>query len=251
ISTAITSGAAETISLTATGAPSGTSTSLNPSAVTTGTSSTLTFSVDATTTPGTYPITVTGTSPSATHSTTVSLTVTPAPTSGITSTADGRHQRWLRERPDRLDDLRERRDLDRVAQRRGFGEGREHRPVQRRQLGRADLHRLGERDESHVLVPRRLHRQRDVRLGDGDAPRQHRGNDDDRAREDLLEHGHVGEQDGGGGGRSFVHAHPRRPRRQLPGRPDLHALRRRDPAVGEMAAAGLAAALRPSSARTP
>jgi len=85
ISTAITSGAAETISLTATGAPSGTSTSLNPSAVTTGTSSTLTFSVDATTTPGTYPITVTGTSPSATHSTTVSLTVTPAPTSGITN----------------------------------------------------------------------------------------------------------------------------------------------------------------------
>jgi hypothetical protein len=78
INTAVTSGSAETVSLSASGVPAGASASFSPSSVTAGGSSTLSISVGATTTPGTYSITVTGTSPSASHSTSVSLTV-PAP----------------------------------------------------------------------------------------------------------------------------------------------------------------------------
>jgi len=75
ISTAVTSGSPETISLTISGVPSGASASLNPTSVTTGGSSTLSVSA-GTAAAGTYTLTVTGTAPSATHSTPVSLTVT-------------------------------------------------------------------------------------------------------------------------------------------------------------------------------
>src|SRR5256885_398632 len=61
IATAVTSGSAQTVSLGASGLPSG-----------------------ATAT-GTYTVTVTGTAPSATHSTAVTLTVTAPPASGITN----------------------------------------------------------------------------------------------------------------------------------------------------------------------
>src|SRR5438128_1310733 len=76
ISTAVTSGSAQTITLTAGGLPSGATASFNPSTVTAGGSSTLTISTAASTPGGTYTVTVTGTGASATHSTSVSLTVT-------------------------------------------------------------------------------------------------------------------------------------------------------------------------------
>ena len=76
INTAVTNGSAQTVSLSASGQPSGTTVSLNPTSVTAGGSSTMTINVGAATTPGSYTITVTGTGTSATHTTAVSLTVT-------------------------------------------------------------------------------------------------------------------------------------------------------------------------------
>jgi hypothetical protein len=75
ISTAVTSGSAQSVSLSAGGQPAGTTVSFSPSTVTAGGSSTMTVAVGAATPPGTYSITVTGTGTSATHTTTVSLTV--------------------------------------------------------------------------------------------------------------------------------------------------------------------------------
>jgi hypothetical protein len=75
ISTAVTSGAAQAVSLSASGLPSGASAAFSPSSVTAGGSSTLTLSTTGSTAAGTYPITVTGAGASATHTTTVSLTV--------------------------------------------------------------------------------------------------------------------------------------------------------------------------------
>lgn len=80
ISTAVTSGSAQTVSLSVSGLPSGASASLSPTSVTAGGGSTL--SVDAgTAATGTYALTITGTGASTTHATTVSLTVT-APAGG-------------------------------------------------------------------------------------------------------------------------------------------------------------------------
>jgi len=83
ISTALTTGSAQTISLSASGLPSGATASFNPASVNSGGSSTLTFTVGASTATGSYPITVTGTGTgaSATHATSVTLTVT-APSNG-------------------------------------------------------------------------------------------------------------------------------------------------------------------------
>jgi hypothetical protein len=78
VSTALTSGAAQTVSLSASGLPAGASASFSPPSLTSGGSSTLTLSTVATTPTGTYPVTVTGTGTSATHSTTVTLAVNPA-----------------------------------------------------------------------------------------------------------------------------------------------------------------------------
>ncbi|HKC82957.1 MAG TPA: hypothetical protein VKD46_03055, partial [bacterium] len=78
ISTAVTSGSAQTVSLSASGQPAGTTVSFNPASVTAGASSTMTVSVGSSTAPGSYTITVTGTGTSATHTTTVALTVTAA-----------------------------------------------------------------------------------------------------------------------------------------------------------------------------
>ncbi len=75
ISTAVTSGSAQAITLSVSGTPAGASASLSPASITAGGSSTL--SVNAgTAAAGTYTLTVTGTGTSATHSTSVSLTVT-------------------------------------------------------------------------------------------------------------------------------------------------------------------------------
>ena len=76
ISTAVTSGSAGTVSLSAGVSPSGPTASLNPTSVTAGGSSTLTVNVDAAVTPGDYTVTVTGTEGSAVHSAMVNVTVT-------------------------------------------------------------------------------------------------------------------------------------------------------------------------------
>ena len=76
ISTAITSGVAETISLSASGAPSGVTISFSPSSVSSGGSSMMTMTAAALAATGTFPITVTGTAASGSHTATVSLTVT-------------------------------------------------------------------------------------------------------------------------------------------------------------------------------
>ena len=78
ISTAVTSGSAQSVALSASGQPAGTTVSFNPASVTAGGSSTMTVSVGSTTATGPYTITVTGTGTSATHTTTVGLTVTTA-----------------------------------------------------------------------------------------------------------------------------------------------------------------------------
>ncbi|HEV8433655.1 MAG TPA: protease pro-enzyme activation domain-containing protein [Thermoanaerobaculia bacterium] len=68
------------ISLSATGAPTGTTVSFSPTSIAApgNGSSTMTITVGSTTTTGSYTITVTGTGGSKTHNATVSLTVTPA-----------------------------------------------------------------------------------------------------------------------------------------------------------------------------
>ncbi|SMD25560.1 choice-of-anchor B family protein [Lentzea albidocapillata] len=88
VNTSVRSGSAETVSLTASGLPSGTTASFSPSSVTAGNSSTLTISTGASTPPGTYSVTVTGTAPSATRTTTYTLTVNGAGCSAATNPND-------------------------------------------------------------------------------------------------------------------------------------------------------------------
>ncbi|SCL53857.1 M28 family peptidase [Micromonospora chersina] len=75
VNTATTSGSAQTVSLSATGAPSGVTVSFSPSSVTSGGSATMTVSASATATTGTFTITVTGAG-SVTRSAAYTLTVT-------------------------------------------------------------------------------------------------------------------------------------------------------------------------------
>ncbi|MFD8615127.1 M28 family peptidase [Streptomyces sp. NPDC059631] len=74
IATATTSGDAQTVRLSASGAPAGVSVSFSPASVTSGQSATATVQVAAGTTGGTYTLTVTGAG-EATHTTTYTLTV--------------------------------------------------------------------------------------------------------------------------------------------------------------------------------
>ncbi|MEY9844439.1 hypothetical protein ABH940_001506 [Streptacidiphilus sp. BW17] len=76
VSTAVTAGSAESVGLTASGAPSGVSVSFSPSSVTSGGSAALTATVGSSVAAGTYPITVTGTASSGSHSAIYNLTVT-------------------------------------------------------------------------------------------------------------------------------------------------------------------------------
>jgi subtilase family serine protease len=78
VSTAVTSGSAQTVSLSASGLPSGASASFSPSSVTAGGSSTMTISTSSSTPAGTYSVTITGTGSSATHTATFALTVSSA-----------------------------------------------------------------------------------------------------------------------------------------------------------------------------
>ncbi|MEU9454918.1 carbohydrate binding domain-containing protein [Streptomyces sp. NPDC048277] len=82
VSTAVASGSAESVSLSASGAPSGVSVSFSPGSVTSGGSSTLTATVGSSVAAGTYPITVTGTAASGSHSATYTLTVTTSGSGG-------------------------------------------------------------------------------------------------------------------------------------------------------------------------
>jgi hypothetical protein len=88
VNTSVTSGSAESVSLSASGAPSGVTLSLNPTSVTSGGSSTLKATVGSSVAAGTYPITVTGTASTGSHSATYTLTVT-STTSGGGGTGGG------------------------------------------------------------------------------------------------------------------------------------------------------------------
>jgi hypothetical protein len=72
-------GFAGTVTLSASGLPTGASASFNPTTVTTSGTSTMTVTTSITTPAATSTLTVTGTSGALTHSATTSLTVTPAP----------------------------------------------------------------------------------------------------------------------------------------------------------------------------
>lgn len=76
VSTAVTSGNAQSVALTSSGAPSGATVSFNPSSVTAGGSSTMTVATSASTPLGTFTVTVTGTATSGSHAATFSLTTT-------------------------------------------------------------------------------------------------------------------------------------------------------------------------------
>jgi hypothetical protein len=76
VSTAVTSGSAQSVALSASGAPSGVTVSFSPSSVTAGGSSAATFATSSSTASGSYPITITGTGSSATETATFTLTVT-------------------------------------------------------------------------------------------------------------------------------------------------------------------------------
>ncbi|MDI5972664.1 carbohydrate binding domain-containing protein [Streptomyces sp. SL13] len=76
VGTAVTTGSAESVSLSASGAPAGVSVSFSPASVTSGGSSTLKATVGASVAAGSYPVTVTGSATSGSHSATYTLTVT-------------------------------------------------------------------------------------------------------------------------------------------------------------------------------
>jgi hypothetical protein len=76
VNTAVTSGSAQTVSLSSSGEPFGTTVSFSPASVTAGGSSSMTIDVGSGTPVGTFPITVLGTGSSVSHTTTVNLTVT-------------------------------------------------------------------------------------------------------------------------------------------------------------------------------
>ncbi len=75
ISTAVTAGAAQSVTLSASGLPSGAAATFSPNPINSGATSTMTLTAAASTPGGTYPVTVTGTGASATHTTTFTLTV--------------------------------------------------------------------------------------------------------------------------------------------------------------------------------
>jgi chitinase len=82
VNTAVTSGSAQTVSLSASGAPSGVTVSFNPTSVSAGGSSTMTVSTASSTAAGTYAITVNGSATSGSHSATYTLTVSTSSGSG-------------------------------------------------------------------------------------------------------------------------------------------------------------------------
>ncbi|WP_212845885.1 proprotein convertase P-domain-containing protein [Catellatospora sp. IY07-71] len=88
IGTTVTSGSAQSVTLSASGLPSGATASFSPATVTSGSSSTMTIATSASTPAGTYTVTVTGTGSSATRTTTFSLTVAGPPGCSATNPTD-------------------------------------------------------------------------------------------------------------------------------------------------------------------
>ncbi len=76
ITTAVTNGSSETVSLSASGLPTGVTLTFSPTSVASGSASTAAITVASTVAAGTYSITVTGTAASGSHTATLSLTVT-------------------------------------------------------------------------------------------------------------------------------------------------------------------------------
>ncbi|MGW1071902.1 glycosyl hydrolase family 18 protein [Streptomyces sp. NPDC002537] len=76
VNTGVVAGTAQTVDLSASGAPAGVTVSLSPASVTAGASARLTVTTTAAAAPGSYPVTVRGTAPSGTHTATYTLTVT-------------------------------------------------------------------------------------------------------------------------------------------------------------------------------
>jgi len=87
IATAVTSGSAGTVSLTASVSPPGPTASLDPASVLAGDSSTLTVSADSSIAPGRYIVTVDCAAGSAMHSTTITVDVFVEPTPVVTVTS--------------------------------------------------------------------------------------------------------------------------------------------------------------------
>jgi hypothetical protein len=79
ISTAVTSGNPQTLTLSGTGSPTATTLAFTPPTITTGQNSTLTITTVSNTPPGNYPLTITATGTTTSHSTTINLTVTAIP----------------------------------------------------------------------------------------------------------------------------------------------------------------------------
>ncbi|WP_051943011.1 M4 family metallopeptidase [Streptacidiphilus rugosus] len=77
VTTALTSGSAQTVNLSASGLPSGATATFSPASVTAGGTAQMSITTGSSTPTGTYTVTVTGTGASATHTATFSLTVSP------------------------------------------------------------------------------------------------------------------------------------------------------------------------------
>jgi hypothetical protein len=79
ITTAVTSGSAETVNLAVSGLPTGVTALVAPSSITSGGSATTTVTVGSTVAPGSYPLSVTGTAASGSHTASFTLTVVEGP----------------------------------------------------------------------------------------------------------------------------------------------------------------------------
>ena len=90
ITSAVTNGSAQTVSLSASGLPSGATATFDPTSITAGSSSTMTIKASPSTPVGDdYAVSVTGTGPTASHTTQVSLGVDPAPRYWMVATDGG------------------------------------------------------------------------------------------------------------------------------------------------------------------
>ena len=89
VGTAVTSGSAQSVALSASGLPSGVTASFSPASVTAGSSSKVTFATTSSAANGTYPITITGKGTSASETATYTLTVTGGTTSSGGSLVNG------------------------------------------------------------------------------------------------------------------------------------------------------------------
>jgi MYXO-CTERM domain-containing protein len=87
ISTAVTSGSAQSVALTVTGLPTGATGTFTTTPINSGQSTTLTLA-SGTAAPGTYNLTVTGTGASATHSTPVTFVINPPPANDFSISAN-------------------------------------------------------------------------------------------------------------------------------------------------------------------